>query len=337
MKKVLLGLALVLGASSANAAGLYLSAGYGKADPDLKYSTKTVCTNPNDPESCVSGGSETYGNGLLDLPGFPNGKVLGEYNATSKIGLQASDWDAGLNEEYDYETKSSGTTAFAVGWDISQNPFRFELEYQRTKFKSPGYKWRVNDPQGRYFYGTYANDPTTENGYEDGIYTDSAGQVIPNCVNGICLNFGKYLDTTSYDFDINFYNDMESTVDAYMGNIYFEIPGFGPIDPYIGYGYGKAKVNFDFMVPTYGVDNQGNLTDQIVSMNAVSGGSDGYVNAKQLILGVEYRFDETPFIAGIEYRQFKVDFDERDEKDPYNLEHKYVMFKLRYDFISDEF
>ena len=33
----------------------------------------------------------------------------------------------------------------------------------------------------------------------------------------------------------------------------------------------------------------------------------------------------------------KVDFDERDDKVPYELEHKYVMFKLRYDFISEDY
>ena len=318
MKRVLLGLALVLGASSANAAGLYLSAGYGKANPDLSYTGKTKCSNPSDSFSCPKGG-EGYDESYYDLAGFPNGSKLADYNSSKKLGYQAADWNSGLSEKYDYNTTGSSTMAVAVGWDISQNPFRFELEYQKTKFKSPGYKWSVNDPEGYYLAGKYQEDLTSSD-------TGFTG----NCVRGVCVDPADALATKSYDFDVSFYEDMTASVTSFMANAYFEIPGLGPVDPYIGLGIGKAKVDFDFVVPTD--DGKGNITTE-----TVSGGSDGNVNAKQLILGIEYRFEESPLIAGIEYRQFKVDFDERDDKDPYSLEHKYVMFKLRYDFISDEY
>ena len=326
MRKALLGLALVLGTSNANAAGLYLSAGYGQADPDMVYTTTTNCSNPSDGVSCSSAGNLGYNSSLLDLAGFPNGYKLADYNATTKIGYQAADWDAGLKEKYDYDTKNSTTMSFAVGWDISQNPFRFELEYQKTKFKSPGYAWNIYDPNGNYYAAMYQTDAT--GGFNQ-------------CLNGICINPTDTYSASVYNFDVSFYQDMTASVDAFMANVFFEIPGLGPVDPYIGFGYGKAKVNFDFTNPKYveqDTDGDG-IADTVtfVGTEKSSGGSDGYVNAKQFIIGVEYRFDETPFIAGIEYRQFKVDFDERDEKDPYNLEHKYVMFKLRYDFISDEF
>ncbi|MCR5506506.1 MAG: porin family protein [bacterium] len=312
MRKVLLSLAMILSASGANAAGLYISAGYGQANPDLKATSTTSataeCLNTDGSwnSSCV------YGE-LEKLPGFPNGSVLADYNSSTKVGYQAADWDAGLVEKYDYNTKSSKTMAFAIGWDISQNPFRFEFEYQRTKFKSPDYRLTINDPEGNYYEGMYQDDATS--GYTQ-------------CVNGICLNDAQLnltedaVSTSTYDFDVSFYKDLDATVDSLMANVYFEIPGFGSIDPYVGYGYGKSKINWDL------VDGDG-LT--------FSGGSDGYVNAQQFIAGVEYRFEESPIIAGIEYRQFKTDFDERDEKDPYSFKHKYVMFKLRYDFISDEF
>ncbi len=319
MKRVLLGLALVLGASSANAAGLYLSAGYGKSDPDLSYTTKSKCSDPTNQTMCTVE-SEGYEESLKELPGFPNGYKLADYNSSKKIGYQAADWGAGLNEKYDYNTNGGETMALAVGWDISQNPFRFELEYQKTKFKSPGYRWTVVDPEGNYFMGKYSNDVDESN--PEG-YT--------NCLNGVCVNLNKSLPASEYNFDVSFYQEMSASVDSLMANAYFEIPGFGPIDPYIGLGIGKAKVEFDFAVPE--ADENGTIT----GVSNLSGGSDGMVAAKQLILGVEYRFEESPLIAGIEYRQFKTDFDERDDKTPYKFEHKYVMLKLRYDFISDEY
>ncbi|MBR1544666.1 MAG: hypothetical protein IJ638_01830, partial [Alphaproteobacteria bacterium] len=164
------------------------------------------------------------------------------------------------------------------------------------------------------------------------------GSTIQNCNNGVCLNAQELsgnegaTSASSYDFDVSFYGDMKTNVDSLMANVYFEIPGFGSIDPYVGFGYGKSKVKFDYLVPNYDEDGE-----TIVSYDTLSGGSDGYVNAQQFIAGVEYRFDETPLIAGIEYRQFKTDFNEKEDKDPYKFEHKYVMFKLRYDFISDEY
>ncbi len=320
MRKVILGLALILGASNANAAGLYVSAGYGRSNPDLKSS---AITEFGSADKCIdANGEEVFCyEDALDLPGFPNGNVLANYNGS--VGYQAADWRAGALEGYDYETKSGNTMALAIGWDISQNPFRLEFEYQKTKFKSPGYVWTVygNEEVNGYLAGQYGDKPTwSGEGDTPWVKTGTNATLGDVWVNTNIEDGG--IESNSYVFDVSFYDDMSATVDSYMLNAYFEIPGFGAVDPYIGFGYGKAKVNYDF------ANEDGSVA---------SGGSDGYVNAQQLIAGVEYRFNESPIIAGVEYRQFKVDFDERDDKVPYELEHKYVMFKLRYDFISEDY
>ncbi len=271
MKKVLLSVALLFTSSVANAAGLYLSAGYGVGDPDMSYSTTT----------CASDDVNCYGDAITLLPGWPAGTPNAQ-------GYEASAWAAGLKEEYFYNTEDTSTTSFAIGWAIPKNPFRFEAEYQKTKFKSPNYVMRINDPNGKW------------------------------CESGsdVCVS------TPYYDFDVNFYQPTDISVDSYMANVYFEIPGLGALDPYIGYGIGMSKVDFTF----YDAAGQ-----------SITGGSDGNVSSHQFIAGLEYRLTDTPFIIGAEYRQFKVDFDERDDKVPYELEHNYFMLKLKYDFVSDVF
>ncbi len=280
MRKTLFGVAFMLYSSFANAAGLYLSAGYGKADPDMKASDL----------SCVWSDTSCYGDASL-LPGWP---VQDEANANvNSDGYIASQWEAGLKQEYSYNMKGDSTFSVAIGWDIPQNPFRFELEYLKTKYKADGYVLSIFDPEGAYVNpSTY--DPVS-NTYED------------------------YYQTSRYDFDIFFDQPgLSGDMKAYLANVYFEIPGFGALDPYIGFGLGKAKFNWDIS-------------------NVANGGSDGNVDANQLIAGLEYRLKDSPVILGVEYRQLKADFDERDDLLPYEYEHKYVMFKLRYDFISNNF
>ncbi len=348
MKKFLLGFALVFAGSAANAAGLYISAGYGKSDPEFNISElskdSSLCWDSS-ANSGAGGWSSScpYGSEYEYMPGFPNGKVLANYgevmdsngNILPGVGLQAAEWRAGLPENYDFKTKDGNTMAFAVGWDVSQNPFRFEFEYQKTKFKSPGYYLVINTGEIDLYEGMYqdpAIDPSSPFA-EQTVNVD--GNDITNCGNGICINAGELAGTKNpkkadfLDFDASFYKDGNMDVDAYMGNVYFEIPGFGSIDPYIGYGFGVAKLKYDLWIPEY--DNTGKVNggDYISSSSA-------YENANQIIAGVEYRFDETPVIVGVEYRQFKATFKEDDgAKD--DFKHKYVMFKLRYDFISDEF
>ena len=345
MKRLLLGLALTFAGSAANAAGLYLSAGYGKSNPEFSISELSA-----DSGDCWDSYNNTwnpncaYGPEYQYIAGFPTGKVLANYDPGSGIGLQADDFPAGLPSNYDFEIKEGNTKAFAVGWDLSQNPFRFEFEYQKTKFKSPGYTLVIDTGPIPVFHGMYqdpeaagypAGTPAAmdNNPADGGNYADDGN----NCANGICINKNEWgtnpsTPATLYDyldFEASFYKDMDASVDSYMGNVYFEIPGFGSIDPYIGYGFGFSRLNYDLYIPDY--DTSGNISE-IKKYTATS----AYENATQLIAGVEYRFDETPVIFGVEYRQFKTKFkDEEGSTD--DFKHKYVMFKLRYDFISDEF
>ncbi len=338
MKRLLLGLALAFVGSSANAAGLYLSAGYGKSDPEFNISESSAASgdcwdNLNNKwnPSCAYGSEYEY------IPGFPTGKVLANYDPNTGIGLQADDFSAGLPSNYDFTVKDGKTMAFAIGWDISQNPFRFEFEYQKTDFKSPGYNLVIDTGpivvyQGMYQYPAaagYPSAPASDTNAEYGASGD-------NCANGICINKNELADSSTaskylyLDFDGTFYQDMTASVSSYLGNVYFEIPGFGSIDPYIGYGFGVAKFDYDLYVP-----------DRDPSTGAITGGSvrsftSAYEDASQFIAGVEYRFDETPVIVGVEYRQFKATFED-DEGAKDEFKHKYFMFKLRYDFVSDEF
>ena len=172
MKKVLLSVALLFTSSVANAAGLYLSAGYGVGDPDMSYSTTT----------CASDDVNCYGDAITLLPGWPGGTPNAQ-------GYEASAWAAGLKEEYFYNTEDTSTTSFAIGWAIPKNPFRFEAEYQKTKFKSPNYVMRINDPNGKW--------------------CESGG--------GVCVS------TPYYDFDVNFYQPTDINVSSYMANVYFDI------------------------------------------------------------------------------------------------------------------
>ena len=108
----------------------------------------------------------------------------------------------------------------------------------------------------------YPGSPTADDG--SAAATDYADDD-NNCANGICINKGELADpsnTTLYDyldFEASFYKDMDASVDSYMGNVYFEIPGFGSIDPYIGYGFGFSRLNYDLYIPDY--DTSGNISE----------------------------------------------------------------------------
>lgn len=139
------------------------------------------------------------------------------------------------------------------------------------------------------------------------------------CDNNSCT--GSNIPSNVYNFDLVYEanevrdNDVTST----MINVLFEIPGLGNIDPYIGYGYGFSKIKS--------------------TQFGESGGSKDNETTKQLIVGVEYRVPESPLIVGLEYKKLKVDT--AMEKDDANTSLDYkqdmVMFKLKYDFISDLF
>ncbi|MGN0929420.1 MAG: outer membrane protein [Alphaproteobacteria bacterium] len=138
------------------------------------------------------------------------------------------------------------------------------------------------------------------------------------CSDNTCS--GTQTPTTSYLFDL-YYEDFEirkNDITSYMLNVLFEIPGLGNIDPYIGFGYGFSKID--------------------TSISGIKGGTDNEAT-QQYIAGVEYRVPDSPLIVGIEYRKLKMDdAKERDEPESsFKYENDIIMFKVKYDFISDVF
>ena len=311
MKKVLLTTALILSATIAQdaySAGLYLGAGYGRVDPKLSYSSPTLDSADYGLESSVAGWPERDDTSP---------------DAGNFFGYQAAPWQAGLPETDTYKTKKGDQYSFAIGWKIPRNPFSFELEYNMMNFDSTGYNLNVFDPDGLMYAVIETDCPT---------YDDLKAQVVSGtaCTPDGTVHYFADIDgvvdspirTMQYDFDINFVKPMETKINALMLNVYFEIPGFGPIDPYIGFGIGKAKTEYNFY------DENG---------MEYTGGSDGFVSAKQYMLGVDYRISGTPWIVGAEYRKFQSDFDEKDDKTPYKSENKTLLLKVKYDFVSDKF
>ena len=235
MRKLLFGLVFALGASSANAAGLYLSAGYSQGKPDLSVgdhvlpaSSDMNINNPKLPQNVM---------------GWPGGGTLAYYDPTEKLGVQAWSWSDGAIGSMQYNINDSNSMSVAVGWDISQNPFRFELEYQKTKFKFSSYNWNIRPPAGDvvgYIIGTYMGDQAVAGQGNSWHCQDT----------GVCLEYitstGDYygIPVDSYDFYIENEggSDIELNVDTYMANVYFEIPGLGAIDPYVGIGAGSCFV-----------------------------------------------------------------------------------------------
>ena len=311
MRKVLLTTALILSVSvaqEAQSAGLYLGAGYGRVDPKLSSTSVTKDSADYGLENSVAGWPERDDTSP---------------DAGNFFGYQAAPWQAGLPETDTYKTKKGNQYSFAIGWKIPRNPFSFELEYNMMDFDSKGYNLNVLDPDGLM----YAVIDTDCESYE-GMKTQlNGGAACPTDgkqhwfadIDGVSE---KPIPTMQYDFDINFVKPMETKINALMLNMYFEIPGLGPIDPYVGFGIGRAKTEYTFY------DDLG---------MEFKGGSDGFVSAKQYMIGVDYRISGTPWIIGAEYRKFQSDFDERDDKIPYKSENKTVMFKVKYDFVSDKF
>ena len=305
MKKILLTTALVLSATIANeaqSAGLYLGAGYGRIDPKLSFSTLSAASGDYGLQDSVAGWPSRND----DSPDMGNA-----------LGYQAADWEAGHPETDTYHTKKGNEYSLAIGWKIPRNPFSFELEYKMMDFDSSGYTLQVNDPLGS-LYGIVETD-CADGTVTDGCVTDGKTHYIIDTDGTLGA---PPIDVSSYTFDINYTRPMETKINALMLNVYVEIPGLGPIDPYIGYGYGRAKSEFTFY------DEAG---------TEFTGGSDGFVKASQYMLGVDYRITGTPWIIGAEYRKFKSDFDEKDDKIPYKSENKSIMLKVKYDFVSDKY
>jgi opacity protein-like surface antigen len=123
-----------------------------------------------------------------------------------------------------------------------------------------------------------------------------------------------------WTFHLNGYQGgiLNATATSLMVNAYFTLPFLGHFDPYVGVGIGRTKIDTAF--------------------GPQSGGS-GDENAYQFMLGMEYWIPDTGWAVGFEYRQLTVsDAQERDDPSNYlNFTNKAMVFKLRYDFMADEF
>ena len=306
MKKILLTTTFILVSSVSQAAGLYISGGYSKSAPDLSNTGTSAASD-----------SEAY-NGVHSIPGWP-----GNYSNPDANGYKANAWEAGLATKTKYNNDKGNIYSIAVGWQIPKNPFRFELEYSQLKFKSNSYDFTIYDPNGKVcgYKWVEETSSTVTTPPSEGEGEGSTGTTTTVTTPGHWEETGECISTDQYQFGVSLAMPMETKVSALMANVLFEIPGFGPIDPYIGYGYGKAKM--DWTINS--------------SYASFSGGSDGYGEANQWIAGVELRIVGTPWIIGAEYRDMKFDFDERDDKEPYKFRNKSIMFKAKYDFVSDKF
>jgi opacity protein-like surface antigen len=173
-----------------------------------------------------------------------------------------------------------------------------------------GTPWRIELEQSKT---TFSSD-----GYSLTVPQSCAAGNTDNC-NGSGGNLTAP-PSDYYTYSLNGYQggNLPATVTSLMVNTYFTLPFLGNFDPYIGVGIGKTKID--------------------TSTGGVGGGS-GNENAVQLMLGCEYWVPNTGWIVGLEYRQSKISgVPERDDTDTYlTFDNKSIVFKLRYDFISDEF
>lgn len=146
------------------------------------------------------------------------------------------------------------------------------------------------------------------------IYPGSDGKW---CSDQTCS--GDTIPTNEYIFYLTADSDaevMKFDVNSYLVNVLFEIPGLGDVDPYVGFGYGFSKIK---------------------SKNKYGSGGTNNEPTHQFIVGVEYRVPESPLIVGLEYKKLKMNEGEEIDEPFSSFEYKedIIMFKLKYDFISD--
>ena len=298
MRKIIYISAIALFNSAANAAGLYLSGGYAKTT-----TTKLFYTQP-------SAASNEYN---MNIKGFPGSSEPNEE------GWMADDFEAGLKEENIYNIKSGNMYTAAIGWQIPRNPLRFELEYQKSSSSIYNQTLAIHKKGGKLKQMKYvsATKPNDDPHYNPSDPTTGPA-TIPDPANSGWRETGVTKTVDKYEFNIEYKKPLSLNVQALILNTIFEIPGFGPVDPYIGYGIGKISVK--------------NIADE----NSDSyEGSDGFIPARQIIAGVEVRVPETEWIFGIEYKDLSSTFDEHDDKIPYTYKNQSISLKVKYDFISN--
>ncbi|MDR1008759.1 MAG: porin family protein [Rickettsiales bacterium] len=301
---ILLASLLAIGGRTVQAHGLYLGAGYGVAGTPSMKLYRGACPANYVGWNYGPGEDDCYYDPAQDL-GFD--EIYGDVDGGGTWPTYVEgDWvydndypDDGPIAWYpgDAETNilhPTGTSSFslAVGWDFPKSPFRVELEYYKTSFKSESWDLEITSDENTYFYPD-----------------------APNIGSSV----------------------VEANYTSTMLNVLFEIPLLDDVDPYIGFGIGQGKLDF----------------------NSGSGGSNNLM-VHQLIAGIEYRFPDTPYIVGVEYRKIDLpSIAERDNKEMpwYGLDwddaegffptmdswvymdysHSQVMVKVRYDFISNDY
>ena len=136
--------------------------------------------------------------------------------------------------------------------------------------------------------------------------------------NTDCDEFYTGPDYWTFDLTGGKWPNLSATATTLMLNTYFVFPYFGNFDPYVGVGIGRMKIDTSFAGQKGGTSNE---------------------NAVQFMLGVEYWVPDTGWVVGLEFRQSRISgAQEIDDPNNYlDFSQRAIVFKVRYDFISDEF
>lgn len=336
MKKILLGVALTLASLDASASGLYISGGYMGNAPT--YKEKGLASDKIGQQTSpgvyapIDDMYSSFANDLFKVQGWPTwtDKLYNpkQYDAASWLDTVNN---GGMKQTKLFSSKKGDLYSVALGYDVANNPLRFEAEYLRletgfdtmslTVYPRDGFAHNYEKNPAYEAYLTELATYQTEHASWAAEPADSRGAepVAPTPVD----EYIERIETVSkYEFTLSGKDDenlIDASSDIYMGNVYFEIPGFGDLDPYIGYGKGKAKVKYKTYIDTFSYD----------------------ADAEQYIGGVEVKMGDSPYILGLEYRRLTLNMKYTGSEYDLGvcrgneLKDSSIMFKLRYDFPPD--